>query len=33
MATISDPEVGAFLQEGTRTGKLAFLAASFDMKG
>jgi PPOX class probable F420-dependent enzyme len=28
MATIADPEVRAFLQEGTRTGKLAFLSAS-----
>ena len=28
MASITDPEVRAFLTEGTRTGKLSYLAAS-----
>ena len=28
MSTITDPKIRAFLQAGTRTGKLAFLAAS-----
>jgi PPOX class probable F420-dependent enzyme len=28
MATLSDPEVRDFLQRGTRTGKLSYLAAS-----
>ena len=28
MASLSDPEVRDFLAQGTRTGKLAFLAAS-----
>ena len=28
MASLNDPEVRAFLQEGTRTGKLGYLSAS-----